>query len=80
MRLEDKFFTSFFYIFFIGMYVSLIKVTVILVYFSNDFIDERTSSEVLHIEKRYATSNINSMIVLLSNLILKIQLALQEQI
>ena len=79
MRLEDKFFNSFFYLFLIGIFLSLIIVTSILLYFSDDYIDERTASDVITIEKRNAKANLNSMNILLSNLILKLQIAIQEQ-
>ena len=80
MRLEDKFFKSFFYLFLIGISISLIIVFTILFYFSGNILDERTSSEVYYLERRNAKANINSMNILLSNIILKLQVVLQEQI
>ena len=80
MRLEDKFFKSFFYLFLVGISISLIIVFTILFYFSGNILDERTSSEVYYLERRYAKANINSMNILLSNIILKLQVVLQEQI
>ena len=79
MRLEDKFFNSFFYLFFSGIFFSLIIVITILVYFSSEYLDEKTAEEVNFLEKRYAKSNLNSMNILLTNLILKLQVVLQEQ-
>jgi len=80
MRLEDKFFHSFFYIFLIGISFSIIIVSSILLYYSQDFLDKNTSSNVYYLEKKLAESNINSMNILLLNLILKLQVSLQEQI
>ena len=80
MRLEDKFFNSFFYLFLIGITFSIIIVITILFYFSDNFLDERTASEVFHLEDRYAKSKINSMNILLTNLVVKLQVVLQEQV
>ena len=80
MRLEDKFFNSFFYLFLIGVFISIIIVSSILLYYSKDFLDKNTSANVYFLEKKFAESNINIMNVLLSNLILKLQVSLQEQI
>ena len=80
MRLEDKFFNSFFYLFLAGITLSLVIVSVILCYYSDNFLDKRVASDIYHIEKKYAHSNIKSMIVLLSDLILKLQVALKEEL
>ena len=78
MRLEDKFFNSFFYLFLFAITFSMIIVVTILFNYSENYIDNRTAKDVIHIEKKYANSNINSMNVLLSNMILKLQVALKE--
>ena len=78
MRLEDKFFNSFFYLFLFAITFSMIIVVTILFNYSENYIDDRTAKDVIHIEKKYANSNINSMNVLLSNMILKLQVALKE--
>ena len=80
MRLEDKFFNSFFYLFLISITLSLVIIITILFYFSGNILDERTASEVYYLEKRNAKANINSMNILLSNIILKLQVVLQEQV
>ena len=77
MRLEDKFFNSFFYLFLFAISLSMIFVVITLFYYSENYIDDRTSKDIIHIEKKNANSNINSMIVLLSNMILKMQVALK---
>ena len=78
MRLEDKFFNSFFYLFLVAILASIIIVIGTLIHFSGDFIDEGTASEVISIEKKYAKANINSMNILLSNLLLKLQVNIQQ--
>ena len=78
MRLEDKFFNSFFYLFLFAISLSMIFVVITLFYYSENYIDDRTSKDIIHIEKKNANSNINSMNVLLSNMILKMQVALKE--
>ena len=78
MRLEDKFFSSFFYLFFIAIFFSIIIVMTTLIYFSQDFLDKETATEVIDIEKRYAKANINSMNILLYNIILKLQVNIQQ--
>ena len=78
MRLEDKFFNSFFYLFLIAIFFSIIIVMTTLIYFSQDFLDEETATEVIDIEKRYAKANINSMNILLYNIILKLQVNIQQ--
>ena len=49
-----------------------------LIYFSQEFLDERTADEVIGIELGYAKKNINSMEILLSNLLLKLQVDIQQ--
>ena len=78
MRLEDKFFNSFFFLFLIAIFFSIIIVMMILIYFSQDFIDESRANEVIEIEKRYAKANINSINILLYNMMLKLQVNIQQ--
>ena len=52
MRLEDKFFKSFFYLFLIAITISMILVATILFYYSENYIDERTAKDVIHMEKK----------------------------
>ena len=80
MRLEDKFFNTFFYLFLVVISLSLILVSVILFYYSNNYLDEQTSHDIFEMELKYAKSNINSMNVLLSNLVLKMQIVLKEEL
>ena len=80
MKLENKFFNAFFYPFLIGIMISIIIVAVILSYYSNDYLDKKSAQDIYTMEKKYATININSVNILLSNAILKIQVGLHEQL
>ena len=80
MKLEDKFFKAFFYPFLIGIMISIIIVAVILSYYSNDYLDKKSAQDIYTMEKKYATININSVNILLSNAILKIEVGLHEQL
>ena len=80
MKLEDKFFNAFFYPFLIGIVISIIIVAVILSNYSNDFLDKRSAQDIYEMEKKYAKININSINILLSNILLKVQVGLQEQL
>ncbi len=52
MRLEDKFFNSFFYLFLFAISLSIIFVVTTLFYYSENYIDDRTSKDIIHIEKK----------------------------
>ena len=80
MKLEDKFFKAFFYPFLIGIILSILIISSLLFYYSNGFLDKKTAKNIYYIEKKYATVNINSINILLSNTLLKVQVGLQEQI
>ena len=80
MKLEDKFFSAFFYPFFIGVALSIVIVITILFHYSKGFLDERTASEVYKVETNFANNNIYSVNILITNLLLKIQIAIQEQL
>ena len=60
--------------------ISIIIVAVILSYYSNDYLDKKSAQDIYTMEKKYATININSVNILLSNAILKIQVGLHEQL
>ncbi len=80
MKLENKFYNAFFYAFSIGIILSIIIVVVILYYYSNDYLDKKSAEDVFKIEKEYAAININSVNVLISNALLRVQVGLQEQL
>mgnify|MGYP006873018115 CR=1 FL=1 len=80
MKLENIFFRSFFYPFLISVLMSMISVTYFLVKFTDNYIDKRTGKNVVDLEKKYAKININSVNKILTTLLLKIQMSLNEQI
>ena len=80
MKLERHFFNAFFYPFLFGILSSIIIVFSILFYYSTDYLDKRTDKDISDIEKKYAIININSVNILLSSVLLKVQVGLQEQI
>ena len=80
MKLENKFFNAFFYPFLIGIALSILIVAIILWYYSNDYLDKHTAQDIFNLEKKYAIININSINILLSNALLKIQVGLHEQL
>ena len=80
MKLEDRFFQSFFYPFLAGVLLSMIIVTIFLGIFTNDFFDKRTGKNIVDLEKKYASMNINSINSILTTTLLKIQASLNEQI
>ena len=80
MKLENKFISAFFYPFLIGIIISIIIVAFIIYYYSNGYLDKKTAEDIYTLEKKYATININSINVLLSNALLKVQVGLHEQL
>ena len=80
MKLENKFLSAFFYPFLIGIILSIIIVAFIIYLYSNNYLDEKTAEDIYTLEKKYATININSINVLLSNALLKVQVGLHEQL
>ena len=80
MKLEDKFFQSFFYPFLAGVLLSMLIVTIFLGVFTNNYFDKRTGINIVNLEKKYASMNINSINSLLTTTLLKIQASLNEQI
>ena len=80
MKLENKFYNAFFYLFLLYVFLSIIIVAFILTYYSNKYLDKKSAEDIFNIEKKYATININSVNVLISNLLVKIQLGLLEQL
>ena len=80
MKLEDKFYSAFFYPFLIGITLSIIIVAIILSHYSTGYLDIRTSSDIYKLETNFARNNIYSANILLTNLLTKIQFVLQEQL
>ena len=80
MKLEDKFFNTFFYLFLIGIIASIIIIFTLLFYYSINYLDKNSAKDIYNIEKKYVDSNINSINILLTNTLLKVQIGLQEQV
>ena len=80
MKLEDKFFNAFFCPFFLGILSSIIIVIVVLAYYSKGFLDETTANDVHEVETKYARNNIYSANLLISDLLIKIKLVIEEQL
>ena len=80
MKLENKFLSAFFYPFLIGIILSIIIVAFIIYRYSNNYLDIKSAEDIYTLEKTYATININSINVLLSNALLKVQVGLHEQL
>ena len=78
MKLEDKFFNSFFYPFLVAVFLSTIIVTTFLGIFTNNTYDKRTSENIINLEKEYAKIILNSVNVIITTKILKLQASLNE--
>ena len=80
MRLENKFFTTFFYPFLFCIISSIIIAIVILSFFSKGYLDKTTANDVYKVETKYAKNNIYSASILLTDLLLKVKLVVEEQL
>ena len=80
MKLENKFYNAFFYPFLIGIIFSILIVGLILFIYLNDYLDKKSAQYIFKLQKKQSTIIINSINVLLYNLLLKIQVGLQEQL
>ena len=80
MKLEEKFFSTFFYPFLFGIISSIIIVIVILSHYSKGYLDKPTAKDVHEVETKYARNNIYSANLLLSDLLIKVKLVIEEQL
>ena len=80
MKLEEKFFNTFFYPFCFGILASIIIVIALFSYYSNGFLDKTASECVYQTEIKYSRNNIYSANLLLSDLLIKDKLVIDEQI
>ena len=80
MKLEEKFFNTFFYPFCFGILASIIIVITLLSYYSNDYLDETTAEGVYQAETKYSRNSIYSANLLLSDLLIKVKLVIDEQL
>ena len=80
MKLEDKFFNAFFYPFLTGVILSTLVVTIFLGIFTNSYNDKRTTQNIINLETKFAKTNIKSVNIILSTILLKVQASINEQI
>ena len=78
MELESKFFQSFFYPFFIGVILSMISIILFSIIFTNNYIDKKTSLNLIELERNNAKVNLNTIKISLSTFLLKIQASINE--
>ena len=80
MKLENKFFNSFFYPFLICVFLSTLIVTIFLGIFTHSYYDKRTIENILNLEEKYSKINIKSVNVILTTILEKNQASINEQI
>ena len=80
MKLEDKFFKSFFYSFFVSVIACTFVVTSFLGLFTNTYNDKKSYNYIRDLEKNYSKININSVNIILTSTIERVQASLNEHI
>ena len=80
MKLADKFFNSFFYTFLFGVILSFISTVIFSIFFTTKYIDKKTVDNIIKLEQKLSKINLNSMNVLITSSIYKIQSSLNELI
>ena len=78
MKLEDQFFHSFFYPFVVGVTLSAAMVIISSIIFTNNYLDLKTADNIVQLEKDYSKVKLNSINIILSTYLLKIQAGLNE--
>ena len=78
MKLEDQFFHSFFYPFVVGVTLSAAMVIISSIIFTNNYLDLKTADNIVQLEKDYSKVKLNSINIILSTNLLKIQVGLNE--
>ena len=78
MKLEDKLFHSFFYPFLIGVILNMFIIILFSIIFTNNYIDKRTSQNLLQSEKNLAELNLKAIQTSLTSYLLKIQASINE--
>ena len=78
MKLEDQFFHFFFYPFLIGVAFSAIIVILCSYIFTDSYLDKKTGDNIIKLGKEYSIININSINSMVSSILLKNQLSLNE--
>ena len=80
MKLETKFFRSFFYPFLVAVTLNMLIVTLFLYVFTNNYYDKKTAENIVYLEKKTSKVYINSVNSLITTTLLKVQASLNEQI
>ena len=80
MKLEDKFFNSFFYPFLISVILSILIVTIILALFTNNNYSKKTINNIVDLGKKKSKITIKAASIILTTAFQKIQASLNEQI
>ena len=80
MKLENKFFTAFFYPFLICIILSSIVIIIILLVFTDNNLDNRTKKNIINLEKNYSKLIVNSAASILTMKFQKFQASLNELI
>ena len=78
MKLEDQFFHFFFYPFLIGVAFSAIIVILCSYIFTDSYLDKKTGDNIIKLGKEYSIININSINSMVTSILLKNQLSLNE--
>ena len=80
MELNEQFYHSFFYTFLVGVVLSFLAIAIFSIIFTNTYIDKKTGDNILELEKQFAKVNLNSMNIIITSSITKIQQSLNELI
>ena len=80
MELSEQFYHSFFYTFLVGVVLSFLAIAIFSIIFTNTYIDKKTGDNILELEKQFAKVNLNSMNIIITSSITKIQQSLNELI
>ena len=80
MKLEDQLFHWFFYPFLIGLILSASIIITSSVIFTGNFLDRGTANNLISLEKNYSKVNLNSVNIIISSYLLKVQSSLNELI
>ena len=78
MKLSDQFFHSFFYTFLVGVILSFLAIALFSILFTNQYLDKQTGDNIIDLEKKFAKINLNSMNIIITSSITKIQQGINE--
>ena len=80
MNLSDQLYQSFFYTFLIGIIISFSGIIIFTIYFTKNYIDNKTRDNIVEMENKFSKVNLKSIHSLVSSSLLKLQGSLNEQI